>query len=452
MSQQLSMKHGDKLVYSPRTASIYFGRGDIAERDFDKPLDFIGVKKLATMKATPKKFVGKIESINAGQMIEHTEFSIQYNGAVKDGLKQMAARNDLISTVQEHGLTAKGLVAAQQLQQLEASNGIGGIGQEEVSPLRVIPLIRKILGMRPNIFFVEQGFSTVNVEKLDARIPEQDTRTGQVQMNPLEKVDFDKLRFAEDRFNLKKNTHATLLPSETSKRADFNVMQLNSADAMISFARMRNGQGLKALSTGDGTLVDKDAPSATFSINDPDAGVVVTSIPHADFNIKRELLEQFQNFLDENEALVDVTYWNPIDYARYESNFFSRGKLDVGGNATVSGIVPLVGVPDVIAILDRRVPRGVFYEASSQATLKGEGPFETEFWREYTRDADAFVMRDYVQFLIPNPNRYVRKVQIDATAASGDEFDPAISDEIDTDAKLDTYIKGPQNLLNKPAT
>ncbi len=452
MSQQLSMKHGDKLVYSPRTASIYFGRGDIAERDFDKPLDFIGIKKLATMVGTPKKFVGKIESINAGQMIEHTEFSINYTSNVKDGLKQMAARNDLISTVQEHGFTAKGLVAAQQLQQLEAASGIGGIGQEEVSPIRVIPLIRKILGMRPNIFFVEQGFSTVNVEKLDARIPEQDTRTGQVKMNPLEKVDFDKLRFAEDRFNLKKNTHATLLPSETSKRADFNVMQLNSADAMISFSRMRNGMALQALSTGDGTLADKDAPSATFSINDPDAGVVVTSIPHADFNIKRELLEQFQDFLDDNEAIVDVTYWNPIDYARYESNYFSRGKLDVGGNATVSGIVPLVGVPDVIAILDRRVPRGVYYEASSQATLKGEGPFETEFWREYTRDADAFVMRDYVEFLVPNSKRYVRKVQIDATAASGDEFDPAISDEIITDAQLDTYIKGPQNLLNKPAT
>ncbi|KKK51389.1 hypothetical protein LCGC14_3115450, partial [marine sediment metagenome] len=186
MSQQLTMKHGDKLVYSPRTASIYFGRGDIAERDFDKPLDFIGIKKLATMVATPKKFVGKIESINAGQMIEHTEFSIKYNGVVKDGLKRMAARNDLIATVQENGFNAKGLMAAQQLQQLEAASGISGIGQEEVSPIRVIPLIRKILGMRPNIFFVEQGFSTVNVEKLDARIPEQDTRTGQVQMNPLE--------------------------------------------------------------------------------------------------------------------------------------------------------------------------------------------------------------------------------------------------------------------------
>ena len=444
------MKHGDKVVYSPRTASIYFGRGDISERDFDKPMDFIGVKKLATMKATPVKFQGKVDAVSAGQMVKVNDFEISYNAAAKENLKQMAARNELVETIQRSGYTAAGLVAAQELAQLDAA--IGGIGNEEVSPIRVIPLIRKILGVRPNIFFVEQGFSTVNVEKLDARIPEQDTRTGQVQMSPLEKVDFEKLKFAEDRFNLKKNTHATLLPSETSKRADFNVMQLNSADAMISFARMRNGQGLQALSTGDGTLVDKDAPNATFSINDPDAGVVVTSIPHADFNIKRELLEQFQNFLDANEALVDVTYWNPIDYARYESNYFSRGKLDVGGNATVSGIVPLVGIPDVIAILDRAVPRGVFYEASSQATLKGEGPFETEFWREYTRDADAFVMRDYVEFLVPNPKRYVRKVQIDATLASADEFDPAVQDEIITSAQLQTYVRGTQNLLNKVAT
>lgn len=452
MSQQLTMKHGDKLVYSPRTASIYFGRGDIAERDFDKPMDFLGVKKLATMKAAPRKFQGKVDAASAGAMLQHTDFTVSYNAAAKSELVKMAARKELISTVQEHGYSAKGIMAAQQLQQMEAASGIGGIGQEEVSPIRVIPLIRKILGVRPNIFFIEQGFSTVNVEKLDARVPEQDTRTGQVKMNPLEKVDFDKLKFSEDRFNLKKNTHATLLPSETSKRADFNVMQLNSADAMISFARMRNGLGLQALSNADGTLVDKDAPSATFSINDPDAGAVVTSIPHADFNIKRELLEQFQDFLDSNEAIVDVTYWNPIDYARYESNYFTRGRLDVGGPATVSGIVPLAGIPDVIAILDRAVPRGMFYEASSQATLKGEGPFETEFWREYTRDADAFVMRDYIQFLIPNAKRYARKVQIDATTASGDEFDPAIQDEIVSDAQLDTYVRGSQNLLNKPAT
>ena len=444
-----NMKHGDKLVYSPRTGAIYYGRGNIAELNFDNPMDFLGIRKLATMKATPIKFQGKVQEFEAGRMLKHTDYELTYLTAAKTELVQQVGRKKLIAVIQENGYSAKGLMAATQLQQMDAA--IGGIGQDEVSPLRVIPLIRKILGQRPNIFFAEQGFSVVNVEKLDARIPEQDTRRGQVQMLPLEKVDFDKLKFAEDKFNLKKNTHATLLPSETTKRADFNVMQLNSADAMISFARMRNGQALKALSTVDGTLVDKDAPTATFAIDDPDAGVVITSIPHADFNIKKQLLDQFQDFLDDNEAIVDVTYWNPVDYARYESNYFTNA-LNQNTAVTVSGIVQLAGIPDVTAILDRAVPRGMFYAVSSQATLKGEGPFETEFWREYTRDADAFVMRDYIQFLVPNPNRYGRKIQIDATAASGDEFDPAVQDEIDTDAKLDTYVEGAQDLLNKPAT
>ncbi|KKN75414.1 hypothetical protein LCGC14_0380350 [marine sediment metagenome] len=445
------MKHGDKIVYSPYNGSLYYGRGAIAENDFEKPFDFIGIKKIGHMTETVKEFNASVQNIkSAPGAIKYRDYKLTYAASAKDDLKKLVARKRLQASIQENGYTAKGLLAAQQLAQMDAA--IGGVGLDEVSPIRVIPLIRKILGVRPNIFFVEQGWTTVNVAKLDARVPEQDTRTGQVQMNPLEKIDFDKLKFAEDRFNLKKNAHATLLPSETSKRADFNVMQLNSTDAMVSFARMRNGQGLKGLSEGDGTLVDKDAPSATFSISDPDASAVVTGVPHADFNIKRELLDQFQDFLNSNEALVDVTYWNPIDYARYEANYFTHGKLDVGGAVTVSGVLQLAGIPDVAAILDRRVPRGMFYAASSQGTLKGEGPFETEFWREYTRDADAFVMRDYIQFLPVNPNRYIRKVQIDATTASGDEFDPAVLDEIDTDAKLDTYVRGATGLLNKVAT
>lgn len=443
------MKNGDKIVYSPRTNGIYFGRGAISENNFDNPYEFIGIKKVATMTPKPIEFKGVIDSVQAGNgrtMIQHTSYKLDYTAVAKEELKVNIAKKQLIAKIQEEGYTPAGLMAAQQLEQMQGA--IGGVGQDEVSPIRVIPLIRKILGMRPNIFFVEQGFSTVNVEKLDARVPEQDTRTGQVQMNPLDKIDFDKLKFSEDRFSLKKNAHATLLPSETSKRADFNVMQLNSADAMISFARMRNGQGLRELSNADGTLVDKDAPNATFSISDPEA-TASSAIPHGAFNAKKELLAQFQDFLDDNEAQVTTTWWNPIDYARYESNYDVHG-IDRGVNAIVSGIVTLAGIPDVMAILDRAVPRGMFYAGDSQAALKGEGPFETEFWREYTRDADAFVMRDYIQFLIPNPKRYMRKIQIDGV--TGEEFDPAIQDEIITEAQLDTYIRGSQNLLNKPAT
>ena len=441
------MQHGDKLVYSRRNGNIYAGRGDISSLDFDNPMNFLGTKVIGNMKETIKSFAGaKIHKESIPGQISYKEYSVNYAASSKKELVQMAARKELVATIQEHGYAAKGLVAAQQLQQLDAA--IGGIGGEEVSPIRVIPLIKKMLGVRPNIFFVEQGFTGVNVEKLDARIPEQDTRTGQVQMTPLDKVDFDKLSFAEDKFNLKKNTHATLLPSETSKRADFNVMQLNSADAQISFARMRNGLGLKSLSTLDGTPHPTPGTS-DFVINDPEA-TGSSAIPHGAFNVKKELLEQFQAHLDANESLITTTFWNPIDYARYESNYDVHG-IDRGVNAVVSGVLQLAGIPDVIAILDRAIPRGLIYAVDSQAALKGEGPFETEFWREYTRDADAFVMRDYVQFLIPNSKRYGRKITIDATVDTSRLF--VTGSEIDTDAKLETYVRGQKGLLlNKVAT
>ena len=441
------MKHGDKLVYSRRNGNIYAGRGDISSLDFDNPMNFIGTKIIGDMKAIVKSFSASIDGLKSipGQ-VTYNEYQVTYRGSSKKELVQMAARKELVATIQEHGYTAKGLIAAEQLQQLDAA--IGGIGGEEVSPLRVIPLIKKILGVRPNIFFAEQGFTGVNTEKLDARIPEQDTRTGQVQMSPLEKVDFDKLSFAEDKFNLKKNTHATLLPSETSKRADFNVMQLNSADAQISFARMRNGQAFLALSDLDGTP-DPVPGNSDFVINDPEA-TGSSAIPHGAFNVKKELLEQFQAHLDANESLITTTFWNPIDYARYESNYDVHG-IDRGVNAVVSGVVQLAGIPDVIAILDRATPRGLIYALDSQAALKGEGPFETEFWREYTRDADAFVMRDYVQFLIPNSKRYGRKITIDATVDTSRLF--VTGSELDTDAKLETYVRGQKGLLlNKVAT
>jgi len=440
------MKHGDKLVYSPRTGSVYFGQGDIASNNFDNPMEFIGIKTIAKLVETPMEYSAKVEGLkSAAASIKYKDFKIDYLGKSKDRLKQIIQRKQLVATIQEHGFSSKGYMAAQQLEQLDAA--IGGIGNQDVDPIRVIPLIRKMLGVRPNIFFVEQGFSGVNVEKLDARIPEQDTRTGQVQMNPLEKVDFDKLHFSEAKFNLKKNTHATLLPSETKKRADWDVMSLNSTDAMISFARMRNGQGLQALASLDGTPHPTPATS-TFVINDPEA-TAAAAIPHGAFNAKKELLGQFQAHLDENESQITTTFWNPIDYARYESNYDVHG-IDRGVNAVTSGIVQLAGIPDVIAILDRSIPAGLIYALDSNAALKGEGPFETEFWREYSRDADAFVQRDYVQFIIPNSKRYGRKITIDATVDTSRLF--VTGSEIDTDAKLETYVRGSQNLLNKAAS
>ena len=433
------MKHGDKIIYSPYNAGLYEGRSDMEELDFSNGMSLIGMKKIGSMKATPQKFQGTVKE-GSERILEHTKLTISYTAKNNARLDAYVKRKELVASIQEHGNTGKGYIAAIELQRFDAA--IDGIGQDEVDSIRVVPLIRQIRGKRPNIFNVEDGFTSIAVAKLNARTPEQDTRTGQVQASPLEKVDFDKLKYSEGRFNLKKNMHATLIPSESMKRADFNLMQLNSTDAMVSFARMRNGQGLQALSTVDGNL----GATPTFQINDPEA-TGTSAIPHGAFNVKKEILAIMQSFVDDNEAQITTTFWNPIDYERYLSNYNVGGKQG-NSDVVVSGVLSLQGIPDVTAILDRAVPRGMLYALDSQSALKGEGPFETEFWREYSRDADAFVMRDYVQFLIPNPNRYGIKIQIDGTGI--DAF--VVGSEIDSDEKLQTYIKGSQNLLNKPAT
>jgi len=445
MTQELLMRHGDKVTYSPYTNGVYFGSDSLAEIDFGNPMELIGSRKLADLKIT--KTTQLKGSITEGQegFYANVVFKKLFTSLAKSHMQVKSAARDLMTVIQAEGMNSKGYMAAMKLEQLKQQSAaqapIQGIGQDAIDPLRVIEIITRVRGLRPNVYVVENGFFTHNVNKLDARTPEQDTRNGQVQMRPLEKVDFDKLRYSEDRFSLKKNTFPTLIASETLKRSDFNIQQLNMADAMVGHARMRNGQGLQVLSTLSGAV----GATPTFEINDPEA-TGTSSIPHGEFNVKKELLAILQGHLDTNESIIDKIWINPIDYARWLSNYDVGGFNNANDDVTVSGIVPMRGIPNVTAYLDRGVPRGLMYAGDSQSMLKGVGPFETEFWKEYTRDAHAFLTRDYVQFLIPNPGRFGIKIQIDGVTA--DAFVPG--SEIITDAELEAYVQGPQDLLNKP--
>lgn len=441
----LKMNFGDKMIYSPRTGGVYLGTQSLAEVDFDNPFELIGSKKIVTLSQSKiNPLTGKVAAGNEEGFFTHTEFKKSFTAVSNVHMKQKAVMKALIATIQEEGMTPKGYMAAAKLEQLKqqsaAAAPIAGIGQDAVDPLRVIEIITKVRGLRPNIFVTEQGFTTYNVNKLDARTPEQDTRNGQIQMKPLEKVDFDKLSYSEGRFSLKKNTFPTLIASETMMRSDFSIQQLNMTDAMIGHARMRNGQALQSLATISGAVGN----NPTFQINDPEA-TGSSAIPHGQFNVKKEMLAILQSHLENNESIIDKLFINPIDYARWESNYDVGGMANANSEVSVSGVITMRGIPSVTAYLDRAVPRGLIYAVDSQSALKGVGPFESEFWKEYTRDAHAFLTRDYVQFIIPNPGRYGIKIQIDGTGS--DVF--VTGTEIDTRAKLESYVQGPQGLLNK---
>jgi len=281
----LVMKHADKITFSPATGGVYLSSHSLAKSDFTNPMELMGAKKLLDLKvADVKPFAGRVAEGNGG-FYQHTTFKKIFTSASKSHIDNKLAQKELIATIQEEGMTAKGYRAAMQLEQMKQMSAgsnipVQGIGQDAIDPLRVIEIITRVRGLRPNVYVVEDGFFTVNVNKLDARTPEQDTRNGQVEMKPLEKVDFDKLEYSEDQFNLKKNTFPTLIASETMLRSDFSIQQLNMTDAMVGHARMRNGQGLRELATLSGAV----GGSPTFQINDPEA-TGSSAIPRRSFRI-----------------------------------------------------------------------------------------------------------------------------------------------------------------------
>ena len=300
MSQELLMRHGDKVTYSPYTGGVYFGSDSLAEIDFGNPMELIGSRKLADLKiAKTTQLKGSIIEGEEG-FYANVVFKKLFTSLAKSHMQVKSAARDLMTIIQAEGMNSKGYMAAMKLEQLKQQSAqqapIQGIGQDAIDPLRVIEIITRVRGLRPNVYVVENGFFTYNVNKLDARTPEQDTRNGQVQMRPLEKVDFDKLRYSEDRFSLKKNTFPTLIASETLERSDFNIQQLNMADAMVGHARMRNGQGLQVLSTLSGEV----GVTPTFEINDPEA-TGSGGITHGECKVKKNLLTILKGTLDTNE-------------------------------------------------------------------------------------------------------------------------------------------------------
>ena len=143
------MKHGDKIIWSPYNANLYEGRGDMEEFDFSNGMSLIGMKKIGSMKSTPQKFQGVVKS-GGEKMFEHTKLTVNFTAKNNDRLAAYVKRNELVASIQEHGNSAKGYMAAMELQRFDAA--IEGIGQDEVDSIRVVPLIRLIRGKRPNIF------------------------------------------------------------------------------------------------------------------------------------------------------------------------------------------------------------------------------------------------------------------------------------------------------------
>jgi hypothetical protein len=289
-------------------------------------------------------------------------------------------------------------IKAKKEGRFDASLFEAAINSTNISHITVIPMIREMLGIPDNEFFLENAFRSVPVPQLKARIPERDTFRPQLSLDRLEELDFANLKFGEANFDLKHNDAPIMVPTEDRMTANFDPYTMGLDEASRSLKEARNALALwelTKLSTNASTVADITAVSSGLSLNNP----------------KKDLANIFNTFYQANRARINITCWNPVDYQLYEANTWVHGYAP-GKDVTDYGMVQLAGFPDVLAIIDSMVPRGFVYAVNAFASLKGEGPLQTETWREQRRNADLGVVRDYVQFMIPNKARYGTKISL----------------------------------------
>jgi len=286
------------------------------------------------------------------------------------------------------------------------------INESSIDHINAFPLLKELVGTPAGTHFIEEAARTINVPSLNARIPERDAFKPQIGVQPLQEVDFTNVKYGEDHFDLKYNAAPFFHPTEDRLRGTIDPMNI---DMVESQRALKEGREILALyeltkltdSTVD--IVDMEAVTAGKSDNNP----------------KTQITKIVRDHWKANQSILNWTFWNPVDYQRYESNDYVHA-FQPGKDVSAGGVQPFTGIPGLMAVIDPLIPLGNVYFVDNQAFLKGVGPLQTEQWRRPENNADLGIARDYVQFLMMNPSRYGLRTQIDlTTSADSVETQPA---------------------------
>ena len=284
------------------------------------------------------------------------------------------------------------------------------IGDSSIDHINAFPLLREMVGKPAEVYFLEDMTRTINVPSLDARIPERDAFKAQLDVKPLQEVDFTGVKYGEDHFRLTYNATPFFHAAEDRMRGVVDPMNIDMEESRRALKEARNVLTLFAL-TG---LTDTDAlGGGDWSVKSGGANTV---------NPKKDIVAAITAHWKANQSRIDKVAINPVDYQRYEGNDNVKG-FQPGLDVVMSGIAPMRGIPGLTAYLDPMVPLGRLYFIDSQALLKGVGPIQTEQWREPRNNAELGIVRDYVQVLLMNPARYGFKADIDVNTTDGETAD-----------------------------
>lgn len=286
------------------------------------------------------------------------------------------------------------------------------INETSIDHINEFTLLRELIGTPAEQFYIEMAFRPINVPSLTARIPERDAFKPQIGVRPLQEVDFTNVKYGEDHFDLKYNAAPFFHPSEDRLKGVIDPMNVDLTESQRA---LREGREILALyeltklPDGGTDIVDMEVASGGKHTKNP----------------RQQIVKLIRDHWKSKQSLINWTFWNPVDYQRYESNDFVLG-YQAGKDVTPSGVTQVTGIPGLMAVIDPLIPLGNVYFVDNQAALKGEGPKQTEQWRRPENNADLGIARDYVEFLIMNTSRYGFRTQIDlTTSADSVETQPA---------------------------
>lgn len=380
-------------TYSPYANAIF--NGDLSTADMTYA-EYFGDRMLAEVGIETQLVAAKktLPSIHQDMMVEKPKFTFQLNASMRKQAKQIAAAKALKKAMWSGQATPQQIM---QFQQISASI------DNRAEFVRTIPMIPTIIGEVPDFYFLEQAYTPVNVEKLDAKIPEQDGVGVQLQLSPGQKAQTDRTDFDEHFFKVKRNSCDLLWTTESGMRADFDIKQIDIKNVQKSMRRARDLLALLEFS--------KLSTTSGLTIRDP-TEANTAGFPNSKNNVVEDLADIIANFNTERSALLTDLVWNSVDFVLFSSSYYTTGFVPAPDYAGY-GIVATPKIPGVRSIVSPMVPRGFVYGVDRSAIFKAEGPKATEMERDGSIYSDVGYFHDFVQFKIPNPKRFGLKITID---------------------------------------
>ena len=333
-------------------------------------------------------------------------------------------------------------IAAQQYAKLNpyqgsVPSGGGDSASSVVGPLTQIPFIQDVLGFPTPEYFINELTTKVALPQLHAEQPETDWGTPNLQLEPTQYVENRRPEFDSHFFLAKRNEFAFIIPREYRYRATIDPYNIYVRQASDGLRQAREALTLLALSG----LPDQNGGGFGIGSADiPDMTTDTTGGYPAALNNSKVVFEQlFSNFWKETRGQLDSVVMNPVDFAKYESNFFTNGWQ---GYNDVSdwGIIQFPGFKRKIRTsVSPFCPVNQMYFFNSRFVYTGEGPMVTETWAKPEANSDAGAYRDYIDVRIFNAFRAGFKAKIAASSPT----------EITTLTGARDLIKPRANLLEK---